>query len=82
MKRITIVLTDKEYGDLERLALQERRTPREMAAYFVTRPCTLHLTLSAQPASPRQWWQDAPVTITSEDTGTDITVVPNGLRFA
>ncbi len=38
MKRITISLTDEEYADLEQRAQQERRTPREMAAYLVTHP--------------------------------------------
>lgn len=38
MRRITITLTDEEYADLERRAEQERRTPREMAAYLVSRP--------------------------------------------
>lgn len=38
MPRITITLTEEEYGDLERLALAERRSVRDMAAYLVTRP--------------------------------------------
>lgn len=38
MRRITLTLTDEEYAVLEQRAAQERRTPREMAAYLVTRP--------------------------------------------
>lgn len=37
MKRITLSLTDEEHAELERRAAQERRTPREMAAYLVTK---------------------------------------------
>lgn len=38
MKRLTIVLSDEEYALLEQRAQQDRRTPREMAAFLVTRP--------------------------------------------
>ena len=38
MKRLTIVLTDEEYGDLERRALEDRRTVRQMAERLVTMP--------------------------------------------
>lgn len=38
MKRLTIVLTDEKYGDLERRALEDRRTVRQMAERLVTMP--------------------------------------------
>jgi hypothetical protein len=56
-KRLTITLTDEEYGDLERLALQERRSEREMAAYLIvkySKPATAgSLILSPQEAQRR-----------------------------
>lgn len=36
-RRITITLTDEEYAILEQRAAQDRRSPREMAAYLMTR---------------------------------------------
>lgn len=38
MRTITIRLTDEEYGDLERRALEDRRTVRQMAERLVTMP--------------------------------------------
>lgn len=38
MRTITIRLTDEEYGELERRALEDRRTVRQMAERLVTMP--------------------------------------------
>lgn len=57
MRRITLSLTDEEYAELERRAAQERRTPREMAAYLVTRPPVLTIPYPQPTTYPLQWWQ-------------------------
>lgn len=61
MRRITITLTDEEYAALERQAEQDRRTPREMAAYLVThsqKSPTIWPDWTYRPLVPaQQWWQ-------------------------
>lgn len=68
MKRITLTLTDEEYAELERRAAQERRTPREMAAYLVTRPPVLTIPYTPPTTYPQQWWQN-PVISTDRTIG-------------
>jgi hypothetical protein len=70
-RRLTITLSDEEYAALEAEAAQERRSPREMAAYLVTRkpllrqvsPYTPIITPYVAPATP--YW---PWTVTSGGT--------------
>ncbi len=38
MRTITIRLTDEEYGELERRAIEDRRSVRQMAERLVTKP--------------------------------------------
>jgi len=66
-KRIMITLTDEEFALLEQKAAQERRTPREMAAYLVTRPSLILNTSTITQSYPPQWWQN-PVTSTGHLT--------------
>ena len=74
MRRITLSLTDEEYAELERRAAQERRTPREMAAFLVTKsqpwpftPDWTHRPIpypSIAPQVPAPW-----ITKTTDGTG-------------
>lgn len=61
-KRLTIVLSDEEYGDLERRALADRRTVRQMAEKLVTQPQGNVLTIATRPYT---WDQTYYPTITS-----------------
>lgn len=68
MRRIVLTLTDEEYDLLEQKAQQERRTPREMAAYLVTRPQSILMPYTPPTTYPQQWWQQPTI---SRTTATD-----------
>lgn len=60
MHKITLRLTDTEYADLEARAETDRRTPKQMAEYLVTRPQPTVIMLPAaapqiQPSYPGIW---------------------------
>lgn len=77
MKRIVLTLTDEEYANLERRAQQERRTPREMAAWLVTRPETITIPYSPPTTYPLMPWQN-PVISGSTTGGCAGCFSPNG----
>jgi hypothetical protein len=80
MRTITIRLTDEEYGELERRALEDRRTVRQMAERLVTMP--------PQPVIVADWtWRPQTVPYTTpyltSPTICDATAPPlNGLRVS
>jgi hypothetical protein len=80
MKRIVLTLTDQEYAELERRAQQERRTPREMAAWLVTRPQEVTYQVDwtyRPPVYPQQWWQ-TPIISTPATGGCPGCLSPTG----
>ncbi len=82
MKRLTIVLTDEEYGDLERRALEDRRTVRQMAERLVTHqePVTIRADWTWRPQTvpyTTPYWN--PLGSATICDGS-MTTVTNGLR--